>query len=157
MYIRCLNSTCYVASPFQFSWSNMSGVIVVDVCKVIFQPYLWCVLVSRSVPVLMAVYFEFLLTSIGKKQSTHPVSQRQKEKLSFFLVYIILITWVDLDLAKKSSDVLFWKEPLLWIAIGQLLEGVKVLKCVLAYITNSTIAWCRCCIIAKHIYSNKLW
>lgn len=34
------------------------------------------------------------------------------EKVSFFRVYIILITRVDLDLAKKSSDVVFQKEPL---------------------------------------------
>lgn len=34
------------------------------------------------------------------------------EKGSFFLVYIILITRVDLDLAKKSSDGAFQKEPL---------------------------------------------
>lgn len=34
------------------------------------------------------------------------------EKVSFFLVYRILITRVDLDLAKKSSDAVFQKEPL---------------------------------------------
>lgn len=80
----------------------------------------------------------------------------ETEKVSFFLVYIILITRVDLDLAKKSSDVVFQKEPLVWIVIGQLWEGVKVLRCVLVHTTNSTIPWCHRCIIAKYICSNKL-
>lgn len=34
------------------------------------------------------------------------------EKVSFFLVYKILITQLDLDLAKKSSNAAFQKEPL---------------------------------------------
>lgn len=88
-----------------------------------------------------------------------PILSHKKgtEKISFFLVYIILITRVDLDLAKKSSDGVFQKEPLVWIAIGQHWEGVKVLRCVLVHTTNNTIPWCHRCIIAKHICSNTLW
>lgn len=72
------------------------------------------------------------------------------ENVSFFLVYIILITWVDLDLAKKSTDVAFQKEPLVWIAVGHLWGGVKVLRCVFVH---ATITWSHWCIIAKHICS----
>lgn len=78
------------------------------------------------------------------------------EKVSFFLVYRILITWVDLDLAKKSSDVVFQKERLVWIAVGRLWQEVKALRYVLVHTTNNTIPWCHWCIIAKHICSNKL-
>lgn len=61
---------------------------------------------------LSAVYLVTLLKSISN--ATYPLLSHKDstQKVSFFLVYIILITRLDLDLAKKSSDVVFQKDPL---------------------------------------------
>lgn len=114
-------------------------------------------LFSRSAQGLAAVNLVFLLTSV--RNATEPILPHSDgtEKVSFFLVYGILITWVDLEVAKKSSDVVFQKERLVWIAVGQLWEKVKALRYVLVHTTNNTIPWCHWCIIAKHICSSKLW
>lgn len=71
-----------------------------------------CVCCSRSLrglPVVSAAP-----TDIHQKRNLAILTHKDEtEKVSFFLVYIILITSVDLDVAQKSSDAVFQMEPLL--------------------------------------------
>lgn len=62
-----------------------------------------------------------------------------REKLSFFLVYKILIIQLDLDLAKKSSDVAFQKEPLVLNSYWLFLRKGQGTGMIFVCETNNTI------------------
>lgn len=79
------------------------------------------------------------------------------EKVSFFLVYKILITQLDLDLAKKSSDAAFQKEPLVlnsyWPALRKG-QGTEMCLCLRNKQYNTPMSLMHNCLA---YLSRKLW